>query len=82
MQDPDVAAALGELDQPLGQVHRPRGAAHLVGHDADLVALLAEREHRVDEVAPAGAEEPGRAHDRVLLGRCITSSSPASFERP
>ena len=46
----------------------PGRAADLVGDDADLVALVAEREHRVDEVAPAGAEQPGGAHDRVLVG--------------
>ena len=57
--------ALGELDQRAGEMAGPRRAADLVGHDGDLVALRAEREHRVDEVAAAGAEQPRRAHDRV-----------------
>jgi hypothetical protein len=69
VQDADVAPALGELDEALRQVHGPGRAADLVSHHAHLVALVAEGEHRVDEVAPAGAVEPGRAHDRVLGGR-------------
>ena len=50
--------ALGEIEQAGCQVHRPRRAANLVVDHADLVALLPEGEHGVDEVAPARPEQP------------------------
>src|SRR3954453_17717530 len=67
VEDADVAAALGDLDQRGREVPRPRRAAALVGHDLDLVALGPEAQHGCDEVPAARAEEPGGADDRVLV---------------
>ena len=65
VMDAGLLRALGELDERAREVPGPGRAADLVGHDGDLVALRAEREHRVDEVPAAGAEQPRGAHDRV-----------------
>ena len=74
--------ALGDLDERVGQVAGPRGAADLVGDDADLVALGAEAQHRVDEVAAAGAEDPGGPHDRVSRRGVGDLLLPAQLGQP
>ena len=59
--------ALDQRGQRLGQVAGEGGAADLV---VDHAQLGTEAQHRVHEVASAGAEEPGGAHDEVArVGR-------------
>ena len=64
-----VGAALGDLDERGREVAGVRRAADLVVDDGDLVALGAEPQHRVDEVAAVRAEQPRGADDRGAAAR-------------
>ncbi len=58
-----------ELDDPGGQVTRPRGLAHLVGDHRHRVVRPREPEHRRGEVRPVRAVDPGGPDD-VRRVRC------------
>src|SRR5580700_8777399 len=79
---PRAVAAAGYVDdsdrprRPGGQIHHgrrqmagERRAAHLVVDDHELVALAREPEDGRRKAGTEGAEQPGRAHDRVAAGR-------------
>ena len=58
--------------------HIGRRAA-LVVDDRDLVPLLAEPQHRADEVVPVG---PKSHEERTIQARSPAAASPCSFVRP
>ena len=66
-----VEPGLPQLDQGRGEVAHPGGRAELVGHDVDGVALAFQTQHRVDEVRPRAAVDPGRAHDGATVGQLL-----------
>ena len=57
---------LEQVARRLGEVADVRWRADLVGDDGDLVALAAELEHRLDEVAARPAEQPRTADDPAV----------------
>ena len=54
-----VVLAVEQPHEARGEVPGVRRAADLVAHDHDLLAVLGEAEHRLDEVAAVDAEQPG-----------------------
>ena len=69
----DVVDAEGlvsdQSHERVGQVRGVGRAADLVAHDDDVALVVPEREHRLHEVLPGGAEEPRAADDEVALVR-------------
>ena len=85
----DAALVAGrEGQQRLGQMPGEGGAAQLVIHHPQLVALAPEREHRLDEVLASSTEQPGGADDQVvrvgLRGRALARGlrGPVDRQRP
>ena len=72
----------------LGNIGRPGGAAPLVGDYIEPVALAPKAQHRLDEVRPVRAENPGGTQDHMAvepladrpLAGCF--ACPVDAERP
>ena len=68
---PDAGLGFGaqELVHGIRQVTHVRRAAALVVHDADLIAILGQSQHRPHEVVAGLPEEPGGADDPGFRSR-------------
>ena len=63
------ADALRDLRDRAGDVRRAGRGADLVGDDPQHRALSGEAQHRLDEIVPVRAVDPGGAQDNVLAQR-------------
>ena len=80
-----VAVAVRRADERLGEVPGVGGAADLVVHHPQLVALAPRRSIVATKFSPADAEQPRGADDvvaRVRLGRGALARAASTARRP
>ena len=62
-----VLVRFNHVDQKARKIVGVGRSSDLIGHDLQRIVRLANVQHRLDEVLAVDAEDPGNAHDEVLV---------------